>query len=80
MKLSKHATRRKSQRGLHDLEVDLVLFAGEIEHAPGGATRRVLTAKKVKAMHRALDRIPRGAAAVEGGDGQVLTCYKLFRN
>ncbi len=78
MKRRNHCTIRAKQRGINQLEFDLIHFAGVPKPAPGGATRRILTRKMVQDLRRALDRVSNGAVIVEANDGRILTCYKTF--
>lgn len=78
--ISRHGEARLQQRGFHKFDVDMILFLGDMEHAPGGAVRVKLSQKRIRSLRRSLDRLPKGGTVVIGPSGDVLTAYKGHGN
>lgn len=56
-KLTEHAQRRKQQRGISDLQVELILAFGDDHYQKGGASLSYISGRKINQLREALDRI-----------------------
>lgn len=81
MKLTKHAQKRKSQRGFSDFSLEIINKFGCCERAPGGALKISFGKKEsqrlieeLKKIIQSLDRV-KGRRIIEK-NGYVLTLYK----
>jgi hypothetical protein len=81
MKLTKHASKRKRQRGFSGLTLDIILKHGREDKAAGGATRVSFSPKEYQTAVGELKRAIQLMDRARGGslvilDGHVLTVYK----
>ena len=81
MKLTKHAKRRRCQRGFSEFSVDIIMKHGRRERAPGGATRLIFGNKEhqsavgeLKRTIQLLDKVKNGKMITM--NEHVLTMYK----
>ena len=81
MKLTKHAEKRKNQRGFSSHLVEIIVDRGEQRPAPGGATNVYLGDKEyqvavseVKQFLQILDKAKGGSLIIK--DNDILTVYK----
>ena len=81
MKLTKHAGKRKRQRGFSRFSLDIIMECGRSEKAPGGATRIFFGRKEYqdaieefKKAIQMLDKAKGGTIVIT--DDKILTIYK----
>ena len=84
MRLTKHATKRKKQRGFSNFSLQMIQKYGRCENAPGGATKINFgkreyqrTVHEFKKVIQLLDKVKGGSLIIK--DGYVVTVYKLTR-
>lgn len=81
MKLTKHAQKRKDQRGFSDFSLKIINKFGRCERAPGGALKISFGKKESQRLIEELKKIIQSLDRVKGGriiekNGYVLTLYK----
>ena len=81
MKLTKHAQKRKNQRGFSDFSLEIINKFGCCEIAPGGALKISFGKKESQRLIEELKKIIQSLDRVRGGkiiekNGYVLTLYK----
>jgi len=81
MKLTKHAEKRKNQRGFSRFTLDIIENFGHMERAPGGATKIFLgkrdclkAAQELKRVIQILDKAKGGNLIIS--EGAIITVYK----
>jgi hypothetical protein len=81
MNLTKHAEKRKNQRGFSKFTIDIILKNGSVKKAPGG-TKQIFfgnkeyqeTVSELKRVIQLLDRAKGGTIIVHAE--QIITIYK----
>ncbi|MHB8790166.1 MAG: hypothetical protein ACYDBT_09825 [Desulfobulbaceae bacterium] len=81
MNLTKHAQKRKQQRGLSDLILKIIEYNGKVLPSPGGAERIFFGKKECNKIIEELKKTMRLVERAKGGsiiiaDGKILTIYK----
>jgi len=74
------AEKRKRQRGMEKVLIDLILYLARPRTAGSGATKYELGRSDVARLRHSLDRIANGATVIVAPDGcQIQTVYKKKR-
>jgi len=81
-RLSKHAKKRKNQRGFSDHTMNLIMESGRYKPAPGGAVKIFFGNKEyqkivalLKKELQLLDKC-KGGTIIASTNGNILTIYK----
>ena len=81
MKLSKHAKKRKQQRGFSNLSLDIIQYYGRCDRAKGGATmvrfgkqEYQCAVQEFKKAIQLLDKAKDGCLIIAGD--RIITAYK----
>jgi muramoyltetrapeptide carboxypeptidase LdcA involved in peptidoglycan recycling len=74
--LTAHAQRRKQQRGISDLQVQLIQVFGEDHYQKGGATLSYVPEKRLMQLRQAIERLS-GVVIIKGSAEDVVTIMHL---
>jgi hypothetical protein len=77
-RLTEHAHRRKQQRGISDLQVELIHAFGEDHYQKGGATLSYVSEKRLAQLRQAVDRLS-GILLVKAPSETVITMMHVVR-
>ncbi|NDU92032.1 MAG: hypothetical protein G3I10_05395 [Ferrovum sp.] len=77
-RMTEHAQRRKQQRGISNLQVDLIRYFGDDCYQQGGCTLSFITERRISELRQALERISK-VAMVKGPAEEVITVMHLSR-
>ena len=75
-RITEHAQRRKQQRGISNLQIDLIRRFGDDCYQQGGCTLSFLTERRIGELRQALERISK-VALVKGSAEEVVTVMRL---
>lgn len=76
--LTKHAQKRKQQRGITDLQIDLVRSFGDDHYQKGGCNLSFISERKLVQLGHAIDRLS-SVAFVQAPSENVVTVMHMDR-
>ena len=77
-RLTEHAQRRKQQRGISDLQLELIRTFGEDHYQKGGSTLCYIPEKRLIQLRQAIDKLA-GVALVKAPSEEVVTMLHVDR-
>jgi hypothetical protein len=76
---TEHAQKRKQQRGISDLQVELIRTFGDDHYQKGGCSLSFISAKKLTQLRHALDKLS-NVALVKAPSEDVVTIMHMERS
>lgn len=77
MHLTRHAHKRKQQRGIKDNSIFLIEMFGDRKYQKGGSEVLYLTRKRQKELKKALDKID-GVQVITSKEGEIITVQHKY--
>ncbi|MEQ9328024.1 MAG: DUF4258 domain-containing protein [Rhodospirillales bacterium] len=77
-RITKHAQRRMQQRGITELEIEILMSFGEDHYQKGGGTLTYIPEKKLGRLRQAIDRLSK-VAVIKGDEEQIISAMHLTR-
>lgn len=75
-RMTEHAQRRRQQRGISNLQLDLIRYFGDDCYQQGGCNLSFITERRISELRRALDQIS-NVAMVKGPAEEVIAVMHL---
>lgn len=69
--LTRHAQERKQQRGISDIQVELIRIFGEDHYQKGGCSLSYIPEKKLAQIRNALDKLSNVALVKDGAESGI---------
>ncbi len=76
--ITEHAQRRLQQRGISDLQIQLITVFGEDRYQKGGDMLSYIPERMLANLRQAIDRLS-NVAIVKSGQGKVITTMHMDR-
>lgn len=76
--ITEHAQKRKQQRGINDLQIELIRFFGEDHYQKGGCNLCFISEKKLAQLRHALEKLTNVALVKESSE-RVVTVMHMDR-
>ena len=77
-RLTEHAQKRKQQRGISDLQIELIRSFGDDHYQKGGCVLSFIAEKKLVQLREAIDRLS-GMTIVKSPREEVVTVMRMGR-
>lgn len=75
MNLTEHAQKRKQQRGISDLQIELIRAFGDDHYQKGGCTLSYISEKKIRQLRDAVDKLTTSTIASVKSPDEIDVTY-----